>query len=62
MKKWAVMIEVYASTLVVVEAETEEAARDAAYETAHVSVCHQCSDHLEVGDLGDVLEINEVQE
>lgn len=61
-KKWAVLIEVYATTRVEVEADNAEDAEKKAYESAHVSICHQCADHIEIGELGEVYEVTEIEE
>ena len=58
--KYSVAISVDATVHVDVEAESKEAAERAAYKAARVSICHQCSRGLDVGDLGDVLDVTEL--
>ena len=60
--KYVVTIEVYATTRVEVEADSADQAETKAFKNAHVSVCHQCSHKLDIGDLGDVLEVEELED
>lgn len=50
MSKYEVTLLVSGTTSITVEAESEEEARDLAYREAYVSLCHQCSEELEVSD------------
>jgi hypothetical protein len=61
--KYRVWFTVYASTAVEVDAENEEEARQKAEEVVYrPSLCHQCSDELEMGDVGDIFEVEEIEE
>ena len=62
-KKYSVQFEVYASTVVIVEAESEEQAREIALQNAYAPcLCHQCSDDVEIGDIGDITEVLELDQ
>jgi hypothetical protein len=50
MKKWHVRIPMYADAFYEIEAENEEAAIEKAYERHSPSICHQCSQHIELGE------------
>lgn len=58
--KYRVWLETVASTVIEVEAEDEEQAKDLAYEEGMPSLCAQCSgwgqdQNLELGDAWDVV-------
>lgn len=55
--KYHVIFEVYASTTVTVEADSEEQARELASQEVHVSLCHQCSHDLNVDDVGEIVAV-----
>lgn len=61
-QKWFVVFNVYASTSMQVEADTEEEARELAEQNVHVSLCHQCSREVDIGDVGEILEVGRVEE
>lgn len=59
-KKYRVLISVDATVSVVVDANSEAEAKEKAMEVAdRPSICHQCSDQVEIGDLIDVLDVVE---
>lgn len=61
MPTYIVYYEVYAQTYVEVEADTPEAAREAAdKQIERPSVCYQCAAHLDINDLGEILSVEEV--
>jgi hypothetical protein len=63
MKKWIVVLPVHASTYVRVEAETEEEAIEEAFKHVHVGLCHQCSDEIQIDEIGhEPYEVSEVEE
>lgn len=51
MKKFRIILLYDASELVEVEAETEEEAIDKAHQQAMACLCHQCANHLSLGDI-----------
>lgn len=51
MKKFRVMGIGYYDCIVEVEAETAEEAVDLAAETMYPSLCHQCGDRVQLGDI-----------
>lgn len=54
--KFYVTFEVYASTTIEVEADTKEEAEEIAKDAVYApSLCHQCSRHLDIGDVGEIL-------
>lgn len=55
--KYHVIFEVYASTTVTVEADSEEQARDKAYKEVGPSLCHQCSNELNIDDVGEIVAV-----
>jgi hypothetical protein len=62
-KKWSVSIPWHASVCVRVEADTAEEAIEKAIEIAQPSLCHQCSDEIELGEWNnevssDAIEVN----
>lgn len=60
MKKYQVTFEVYATTSIEVRAESEAQAREKACKRiCPVSVCHDCSDELNVGEVGEITEVTE---
>lgn len=62
MSKWSVMYAVDASVTVVVDAETEEEAIAKANGlVGRPSICNQCANEIEVGDVVDVLEVIEIK-
>lgn len=56
MTTWHVCITYDASVVVEVEAETEEEAKEKAFDNAHVSLCHHCAHELDLGDPVDAVE------
>lgn len=59
-KKWFYRQSIYADVIGYIYADTKEEAIKKAEANFHLSVCHQCSDHLEIGDPTDKeLEIEE---
>lgn len=48
--KYTVVLASSSTTVIDVEADTPEEARERACNEAYVSLCHQCSDSVEVGD------------
>lgn len=50
MPTYSVSIIYGASKTVTVEAATPEAALQAGYDRGHVSLCHQCTNSIELGD------------
>jgi hypothetical protein len=63
MKKYSVDFVVYASVAVVVEAESEEEAREKAEaEVTEPTLCHQCSDEVEICSIGDITSVSEIEE
>jgi hypothetical protein len=57
MAKWTVLVTYDASRTFEVDAESEEAAKEKAMEMAGLaSVCHQCSNEIEVGDAIEAVE------
>lgn len=60
--KFYVTFEVYASTTVEVEADTKEEAEELAKDVVYTpSLCHHCSRHLDIGDVGEILMSGEVE-
>ena len=57
MSEYSVMLEVFASTSVTVDADSVEEAMDLAALEASASICHHCSRKLNVSDVGEVLEV-----
>ena len=57
--KYDVVIEVLASIIVTVEADSKEEAAERAYEEAGgcPSMCHHCARKIDLSDLGDILEV-----
>lgn len=61
MKKYSVLLSVDATVYVVVEANSEEEAKEKAYEVAHrPSLCHQCAKEMDTGDIIEALEATEI--
>ena len=61
MKRWRVFFSIGASTAVEVEADTRQGAIDRAYEEAcPPTLCHHCSDRIELGDIVDAVDVEEV--
>lgn len=61
MKKWSVLFLVDASVSVEVEAETKQEARELASSVVESpSICHYCSNHIDVGDIMEIAEITEI--
>lgn len=61
LKKYSVAIKVNATMYVEVEADSEEEAREKAWSEAYEpSLCHQCSDEMEIDGLGEIVGIDEV--
>jgi hypothetical protein len=50
MKKFFVSIPIYASATYKIKAETKEEALEKAYERGTPTICHQCSDEIEISD------------
>ena len=50
MKKWCVSIPINASAIFTIEAETEEEAIQKAYEEGVPTICHYCSDYVDIED------------
>jgi hypothetical protein len=62
MKRFSVMFEVFSSTIVEVDAETPEEAREKASEQVSVPcLCWQCAKELDANEIGEVLEVLEVE-
>ena len=60
MSKWVAIFTVDASTVVEVEAVTQEQAEKKAWENiGRHQLCHQCSHELDIGDVIDLVEITE---
>jgi hypothetical protein len=60
--KYFVTFEVYASTVIEVEANSENEARDIANEKCYCpTLCHQCSNDIEVSDIGEIVDIQEAE-
>ena len=60
MSKWVAIFTVDASTVVEVEADTQEQAEEKAWENiGRPRLCHQCGDELDIGDVIDLVEITE---
>lgn len=57
MSEYSVMLEVFASTSVTVDADSVEEAMALAALEASTSICHHCSRKLNVSDVGEVLEV-----
>lgn len=55
MPKYRVTFLVDATCLVEVEADSVDEAVDLAYDLADTTLCHQCSDHVETGDIVETL-------
>jgi len=56
--KYLVHFKLYASTMVEVEAESEEQAREKAEENFEpVCLCHQCANDVEISDVGEIVEV-----
>lgn len=63
MRKWSVHFEVYASTAIEVEAETEEEASDKAWDTVQSpSICYHCARKIDIGGIGESVDIYEIVE
>lgn len=60
--KYLVIFEVFASTSVEVEATSREEAEQKASRCAHASVCCQCSRHVQIDDVGGVVDVVELEE
>jgi hypothetical protein len=50
-KRYSVSIPWHCSVVVCVDAQTAEEAKAVALEKVYPSICHQCSDELELGDI-----------
>lgn len=62
MKKYGVTFIVYSSMTIEVEANSEEEACELAEKKAYEpSLCHQCSDELEVDSVGDIVQVIEIE-
>jgi len=60
MPKYLVAFQVYATTWVEVEADSEEEAKEKAeQEINEPTLCHQCADEVEIDGVGDVVGIQE---
>ena len=59
MAKYTVYIVYDATEFVEVEADTAEEARDKAEELAQAHLCHQCANHLDLGDITNSIVIDE---
>lgn len=57
MTMYSVMHTVYASTVTEVEADSVEQAIELAGMNASYSVCNQCSKNIEVSDLGEAVQV-----
>lgn len=61
--KYAVHFNVYASQVVEVEADNEEEAKEKAIDKFEpVCLCHQCSDLVDIGDDGEIVEVTNLDE
>jgi hypothetical protein len=58
MKKYRVRIPYFCTVLVEVEAENEEEAKDAAVSEVYPSLCHECSNTVEMDEMNDDAEIS----
>jgi hypothetical protein len=54
MKRYRVYVPVHAGYSVVVDAEDPEHAIEKAYDQGEPTICHQCSDVVEICGLGDI--------
>lgn len=62
-KKWRAVVTIDASASELVEAATEDEAREKARIAASGhGLCHHCTNHIELGDVIDVVEIYESDE
>lgn len=48
--RYSVSMSGYASTVVYVEADGPDEAREKAEQEVYVSLCHQCAGHADIGD------------
>ncbi len=63
MKTYYVTFEIFASTTVQVEADSEDEAREKACKKAGgVSLCHQCSRVVSIDDVGEITNVSEATE
>jgi len=53
MPKWFYMQPIHADCIGYVEADTREEAEKLAFDDMHMSVCCQCSKHIQIGDASD---------
>jgi len=63
MKTWAAWLPLYCSGKVIVKAETEAEAREKILRDAMPpSICHYCSDELEVGEFEEIKDFEVYEE
>ena len=60
-RRYSVMYTVHASTTVQVAAESAEEAIALSNSMVHASVCHHCADIVQIDDIGDVVEVIDVE-
>ena len=56
-RHYSVMYIVHAATTVDVMAESVEESKEIADREVHASVCHHCSSIIDVGDIGDIIQV-----
>jgi hypothetical protein len=61
-KKYLVIFNVHASASAEVKAESREEAEEKAARKVHPSVCHQCARDVQIGDVGEVVDMIELEE
>lgn len=60
MGRWRVLVTIDATVSLVVEAETEDEAKELAMDDAQVTLCHQCAGTLIVNDPMEAVEALEI--
>lgn len=58
MSKYRVTFEIYASSTVEVEADSEEQAKQKASKKVWPTLCHECSDEVEISGIGELTNVS----
>ncbi len=61
MKKWSIAIPWHCTVFIEVEAETEKEAIEKGECRVYPTLCHQCTDHVELGESNSDIESDAVE-